>query len=970
MIRMKAINIMALVFVSMALIPALAMADCSADGYNYKVPVTINMSQTNIDFQYNFSMANQTYQNDWLIKIYNGSETVALPFWISSSSTTQANITVRGNFTTANGTQLWICYNKTSAPNLSNCSNTMAFCDDFPGTGAMNATTWSGYATTPGTMKNQTVNGILIINGTNTGYETTQFFHQLSGLGSNYTVVARMQATPAVSNYGRISPLGITNTTDPFDSSKNALYFDMENTSFAAIQNYNVQVFTSAADGGRQLGTGSPSTEWQTYTVRRDGTLFNFTLETTNLGTQTHAKIDTNPYISILVNLWDQAKVYRALNIDYVYVKVNMNGTTTATFGASMPAVSLTVNITSPTNTSYILDYHNATIPVNFSAIGNTTSYECFYYLDGVLKGGNNATNNTVYSFPVNFTPGSHQVNVSCNNTFWKTNSSVGLSVLYDSEFNLTSSSGWNLIRGQSTTIGCSALAPSTIKIGTSLQTNPVSILPANGIYSVNCSITNTSFYPLSTTNTLVVTNQTTCYNQSTYAFMVNITPPAAKFSINMSDYVASGQVKASLNDTFIDGLASANMTKNLTNGYLINVDSTGLSTLIFRFGNYAINNNISLGAPQTVIYNITSYTQPYPFITISSFDEFSLSPEYPIGANISYLVRCGNGENFIEVAPNDTMILLPGVAYYDKITMFVRYSSTSYYYRMRYLTENNSITNVVMFFADAYQNALDKIDFNMLDSSYYGSLLQSYININGTEQIISECVFDTSHFCSQYLVEGRDYYLRALLGNSNSTYGVLSVSDPGTKTLSNILLTLKSGTNTIGSNVTAYAFANSNFTSMDILYNDATNTTYFLNVTYWAINGTLLNSSTFVTNSAHLTYNITDLNQTIKVRFQFNNSLTGGEIKTYETYVNKPSSPFIFVPAWLSNLVSIFIILAVGLTTTRENMIVGSIMTFSVAVLMVAIGWFVIDPLSLIFIAFVFLIAGATYYKDRGEMS
>jgi hypothetical protein len=63
-------------------------------------------------------------------------------------------------------------------------------------------------------------------------------------------------------------------------------------------------------------------------------------------------------------------------------------------------------------------------------------------------------------------------------------------------------------------------------------------------------------------------------------------------------------------------------------------------------------------------------------------------------------------------------------------------------------------------------------------------------------------------------------------------------------------------------------------------------------------------------------------------------------------------------------------LILITGLQTDRNNLVVGSIITFAITVLLVAVGLYVISPLSLIFIAVMFFIAASIFYKNAGEMS
>ena len=122
----------ALVFLVLLMLPVLALAHPS--GYNYYKDIEVNTSKTLNDYQYlvNLSYSSKMANDFSDIAFTNSTSDTLLPFWIESKSDgVYADVYVRGNYKTTNGTQLRVYYNKTGATSLSNLSTTATFFDDF-----------------------------------------------------------------------------------------------------------------------------------------------------------------------------------------------------------------------------------------------------------------------------------------------------------------------------------------------------------------------------------------------------------------------------------------------------------------------------------------------------------------------------------------------------------------------------------------------------------------------------------------------------------------------------------------------------------------------------------------------------------------------------------------------------------------------------------------------------------------------
>jgi len=114
--------------------------------FAYRRPIEINISENITDYQlklnisYNGNM-NNSFQD---LRFVDKTDSILLSSWVETKND-GVNITewTKGNFTTDNGTQMYMYYGNADAVNLSNGDNTFIFFDDF-NDALLNTSIWSG----------------------------------------------------------------------------------------------------------------------------------------------------------------------------------------------------------------------------------------------------------------------------------------------------------------------------------------------------------------------------------------------------------------------------------------------------------------------------------------------------------------------------------------------------------------------------------------------------------------------------------------------------------------------------------------------------------------------------------------------------------------------------------------------------------------------------------------------------------
>lgn len=116
-----------------------ASAPASADSWwntswQYLRPIVINSSSNLTDYQIAINITNATNMNSTFqdIRFTAADNVTVLPYWIESyASGSWAYVWIKGNFTTLNGTQLYLWYGNPSATSQSNGAAVFTFFEDF-----------------------------------------------------------------------------------------------------------------------------------------------------------------------------------------------------------------------------------------------------------------------------------------------------------------------------------------------------------------------------------------------------------------------------------------------------------------------------------------------------------------------------------------------------------------------------------------------------------------------------------------------------------------------------------------------------------------------------------------------------------------------------------------------------------------------------------------------------------------------
>ncbi len=400
-------------------------------------------------------------------------------------------------------------------------------------------------------------------------------------------------------------------------------------------------------------------------------------------------------------------------------------------------------------------------------------------------------------------------------------------------------------------------------------------------------------------------------------------------------------------------------------------VNNTGMSSIDVYFGNYFANRTYSTHALSDNVSLIEGHTQINPAAVYTLRDELNGAELFPPGATLTSIIQCSQGESYIPINGNDTKFLIASNDYITKALLRVSYTADSYYSRQFYPSEQDMLL-LNFYLADAYVNAIDRIDFKMLDSDQYSSKLQAYKTVADTSVVITEGYFDVSRYYSAYLLEDSDYYLRAVeAGGTITEYGRITVVEPAVKEIGLASMQLNPESVLIASKITMNAWANDGRTSLYVVYEDLMNQTDDLNITVYHENGTVFQNDHYVdTNSVTLEYNITDFsNDTFTVSFSVEHETFGNSPVTYFMSVSTSTMWNLGVSSYVYTFISLITIVLVGGITTRKSMLAGVIMFISMILILRAIGWLsVMSDVSIVFVILLCVIGLFVWIKQGGE--
>jgi hypothetical protein len=502
---------------------------------------------------------------------------------------------------------------------------------------------------------------------------------------------------------------------------------------------------------------------------------------------------------------------------------------------------------------------------------------------------------------------------------------------------------------------------------------NPYSLTGTNGLYIVDCYVADpTNFTNTHGSQNLVINKYVACFNQSTYGFEINFTGLGTKTSFNFTALVNASLVRADLGDVWVQNLPDANVSINSTGGYYLNVDHTGLNNITVRFTNYAVNKGYSEAAPNTNISNVTNYTQIYPVVSIRLADEINDTNTYPTNTTVTAVLECSRGENFMDLNSSQTTFAFSGLNYYSRIAVIVKYSSTVYYSRQRYLLNQSGLNYLDFYVVDAYAYALDRVDFKMLDSSRYGSLLRLYKSMGNESKIINEGYFDASHFNSVYLIEDLTYYVQTLLSGSITDFGTMVITAPGEKDLSKTVLELNPNALLIADHLTMNAYIYNVTPGPDVnlrvIYDDDTHLTDQVNITVYYENGSIFQNLQYNdTDSVDIEFNVSSYpNQSFRAVYKIHHQIFGNSPVEYAVSIIAGFFVLPGLPTLWAGLISLFSVISIGAIASRRTIVGSSILMLVGMFFFIGIGWLTISWIAVVFIA-VLLFLGILYYFKIG---
>lgn len=545
-----------------------------------------------------------------------------------------------------------------------------------------------------------------------------------------------------------------------------------------------------------------------------------------------------------------------------------------------------------------------------------------------------------------------------------------------NSQLSLTSSAGWSLKSGQSTTIACSAVIVPALQFDSSTVTNPYSVSPQIGIHSAACSISDTQNYTQSSLlNSLLVSSLIACTTNSTFGWQQTFPASASITTLNFTTQVSQNYVKPDLSDVNVSGISNSPQAwTNFTDGSYLVVNTTGISSFTASFGNYIVQNSWSNST--VPIQNIVPVngTQINPVTLYNFVDEFTGNPLYPPNSTLFVIPSCSAGINFIQVGgatTSYTTILVAESSQFTLSNVRVQYSPDVYYARQIFQSPLNfSVMNFYMI--NAFKYAVDRIDFKMLDSTYYNSYLELYKTIQGQTVPITEGYFDASHFFSAFLGEDVTYNMQTVDPSGTITqFGIITVVYPIEKDLSLATFVTNPSAQLIAKNILMNAFLSGNNTQLNVIYNDKLNSTSQLNISVLFDNGTVFQSANYTnTSNVNLAYNTSNYtNQSWTVEFNVLNPAIGSVPISYIVPVLVSGSQFLSGASslWL-DLISIGIVTAIGGVTTRRSLVVGSLLSVAAVGLFWGIGWMGVPTVFVAFFIILLILGIVIYLKEGGD--
>lgn len=702
------------------------------------------------------------------------------------------------------------------------------------------------------------------------------------------------------------------------------------------------------------------------------------------------ASIDFNFSVSDAENATFHVIAYN--DTDAIYDSAAYANNTNQSFSLTMPGgqhnVTVWANDSAGNNvTSEVLYY--VWMGLNVSAYNNETDASMtnwsvtatngtFTYTNGSQNNPSLIEWNLLPQGPVNITIDDNSTTLYFYNTTYERSLNNSAIVQLDAYLQpksenpivLSSSAGWSMLQGQSTTITCTASETTPeFKVNSVLVASPYTFTVQTGQYVAACNVYNETenYAPKNVSNILVVNPLISCTSNETFAYSATITTTTNLTTLDFTTFASQNTVRSNLGDVYIP-LANDTWI-NTTGGSYVIVNNTGQSSFTVYFGNYYANKSYNTSSLQGDQKNITTYTQINPSIMYNVLDELTGEYMFPPNATLTSIIHCSLGETYIQIEEGDSKILIASSAYLDKASLRVLYTADAYYSRQLYPAESDALA-LSFYVVDALQNALDRIDFLMEDINYYSAKLQVYKTVQSETLIITEGYFDASHYFSVYLMEDSDYYMRTVGTTGTITdFGRITIVAPATKTLGQVTMDLNPQATLISDNILMNAWANTGRTALYIAYSDATNETENVTITVYFANGTVFQNGTYAAQAVNLEYNITDYsNESFTVDFSLWHETFGNSPVSYAMGVFPGIAWDIGVNSTLYALYSLVLLILVGGIATRHSIVAGSVLFLITMIMLYFIGWLPVSRVSIVFIAVLLVLGIIVSSKQEGN--
>lgn len=622
--------------------------------------------------------------------------------------------------------------------------------------------------------------------------------------------------------------------------------------------------------------------------------------------------------------------------------------------------------------------YNNGTEATNWNiSITNTTSN----YTNSSLNNTHILEWNTIPTGEINITvnDGSDTLFYYENLTQTNNNNSayqifnITLTEKEDNPINLTANPSWNIYRGDSLTINCSTPegTPYLYRDKISISIPDISSYEV-GTFDFRCEVPTetTNYRPTNTTNTLIVNSLFGCTDNETFVYNLSVTTATNLTGLNFSDLVNDNIIRANLGDIYIK-----NVSNIWRNGSILIVNNTGLSSFDVLFSNFYVNNNYSSHTLPASIQNVESYQQINKMWKIELFDELTGENMYPPNTtSLYFILNCAYGYSYITLEENKTYYVIATKEKLNYIYLKIKYSASDFYSRNYYVLEDQNAYYIPFYLINAYERALDKIDFIMDNPEYYNCLLEIYTTIGESSITITSGYFDISHLFSAYLGEDNLYNLKLYCDGGWIEIGKVLVNEPAEKHIEPTT-TLVPSVTMIYENLVIRGYfqnASADTTNLIVTYEDKINKTENVTIiVYNLANDSVFHNLTYYTPNIELSLAGANTSEDYYITFEINHEELGNSPVSEQLLVSNLSKDILIGGAsvsWLYPILAFALMFFIATIITPKNLISGTITLITILAFTIMFGWLTINTTILVLFGFMFVLGIVLHLKEGSE--